>query len=231
MVLKAIGFDFDGTLIISEGVKGEMMSEAFSEHVQISETVKRRIAKAYPPLVGAGYSRNAKIKVLGENVLGRGLDSSTQQKIAKSFGKKYVQSLDHCPLFACNKLISQLQGQVDHLFLLSLEDQKEVVAVAKRCQIARYFEMILGGPTGKVTHFKRLLRKWKLQPKEMLYIGDSHGDITAAKKVGIQAALIDSAKGHRALHKMLGTDFEVSSLCDMKSVMKQMLWKAKNRLY
>ena len=225
MRFKAIGFDFDGTLMMSEGAKGTMMAKAFSEFEEISSHLLEEIAKAYPHLVGRGHSRDEKIKIIAENVLGYGLSSKVKRNIAKSFGKKYVKSLDHCPLFACNKLIEQLGSQVEHMFLLSLEDQKEVRAVAKHCDLSRYFEVVLGGPTGKVEHFKKLLKKWKLHPSEMLYIGDSHGDSVVAKKVGIKGVLIDSNKGHAALHKMLGADFEVGSLCDVKSMFKQMKYK------
>tara|TARA_Y100000310_G_scaffold334428_1_gene414177 strand:+ start:10837 stop:11523 length:687 start_codon:yes stop_codon:yes gene_type:complete len=223
MVIKAIGFDFDGTLIMSEGAKAEMMYAAFSKFFSLSKIEHKKLVVEYGKLVGKGNTRDKKVAILFKKIIGRTGNTSEKNKIAQAFGAEYKKSLNHCPLFACHQLVSQLQGKVEHLFLLSLEDQKEVQSVAKHCSLAVYFDEILGGPSDKVTHLKRLLKRWKLKPNEMLYIGDSHGDVVVGKKVRVPVILIDSKKSHRDLHRKLAVDFEVNSLCDVRSMIKQII--------
>jgi phosphoglycolate phosphatase-like HAD superfamily hydrolase len=235
MTIKAVGFDFDGTLIMSEKTKGQIMAEAFSENINLKKKDYQKIINQYPLLVGKGNSRIKKIDILAQDIVKKKVSLELKNNIANDFGKKYVKSMNHCPLFACHKMIQELQGKVEHLFLLSLEDQKEVRKIARHCQINGYFEIVLGGPIVKEQHFKNLLKKWKIKPSEMLYIGDSHGDVVAAKKVGIKTMLIEamtlkSYKGHKELHKKLGAEFEVSSLCDVKSMFKQMRYKFVKKL-
>ena len=60
---------------------------------------------------------------------------------------------------------------------------------------------------GKSSGLKRLIRKYKLKPDHLLYIGDEIRDLEAAKKAGIRFAAVtwgyNSSKALKACHPRL----------------------------
>ena len=64
-MIRAVGFDFDGTLIMSEDKKGPAMASVFREKFGL----KRGVRKEYEKLIGKGYSRDDKVEKLFEYFL------------------------------------------------------------------------------------------------------------------------------------------------------------------
>lgn len=209
--IRAVGFDFDGTLIMSEEQKAEQMAAVFREKFK----VKKGIKLAYKKLMGKALSREEKVKALFKVLLHRNPQQKEVKIIKDHFGKHYEQSLRTCPLFQCTNIIKELKKQVDFIFLLSLENTKEVRRIAKHCGVGQYFDEILGGPTPKVEHLKHVLKKHKLKPQEVLYIGDAHSDVIASKKVRVKTILLGKKHMYEKLKEDLEADFRFSNLCDV----------------
>ena len=132
-MIKAIGFDFDGTLIMSEGKKSIEMTKVFKERFGVSKGVKQ----AYEKLVGNGHPRHEKVVKLFDKFIGRKPTKKELKEVEDHFGKHYEKSLNACPLFQCTNVIAEFKKQVDFMFLLSLEEKKEVKKVAKHCGLAK----------------------------------------------------------------------------------------------
>ncbi|MEK6939770.1 MAG: HAD hydrolase-like protein [Nanoarchaeota archaeon] len=209
--IRAIGFDFDGTLIMSEEQKAKQMAVVFKEKFKIQKGVET----AYKKLSGKALSREEKVKALFKLFLKRKSTKKELNLVKGHFGKHYQQSLQTCPLLQCTNIVKELKKQVDFIFLLSLEDKKEVKKVADHCGLGKYFDEILGGPKPKVENLKHILKKHKLKPHQVLYIGDAHSDIVASKEVKVKTILLGKKHRYEKLKEDLEADFRFSNLCDV----------------
>ncbi|MBI2666023.1 HAD family hydrolase [Candidatus Woesearchaeota archaeon] len=212
MPIKAIGFDFDGTLIESEEEKMQEMAEMFRKKFG----VHKGFHNAYIEIRKIALNRKQKIKKIFQNLLQREPTGKELKLLQDHFGKHYQRRLQTCPLFQCHQLVKELRKQVKFLFLLSLEEKKEVQQVARHCGIAQYFDEILGGPKGKVEHLLHIVKKHHLKPSEVMYVGDSHSDVAASKKAGIKVILVGKKRTYEQLKDDLQADFVLSNLCDVQ---------------
>ncbi len=209
--IKAVGFDFDGTLIMSEQQKAKAMKDIFRE----SFNIKRDVTKAYQKVSLLGLNREKKINLIFQHVFRRQPTKKEFATITDQFSQRYQQSMNTCPLFQCSTMIKELRSQAKFIFLLSLENTKEVKAIAKHCGVAKYFDEILGGPKSKVDNLRCILSKHHLKPAELMYIGDSHPDVIASRKVKIKVVLLGKKHTYEKLKEDLEADFRFSSLCDL----------------
>jgi phosphoglycolate phosphatase len=209
--IKAVGFDFDGTLISSEDKKSIEMAKVFKEKFGI----KRGVKTAYEKLIGTGKNRHEKVESLFAQFIKRKPTKKELKEVENHFGKHYEKSLSTCPLFECTNVITELKKQVKFLFLLSLENKKEVKRVLKHCGLEKYFNEVLGGPETKVNNLSGIIKKQKLKPSEIIYIGDSHSDVIASKKLGMKVVLLGKKHTYLRLKEDLEADFVFSNLCDL----------------
>lgn len=211
MVIKAIGFDFDGTLIMSEDRKALEMKKVFLEKFNIKDNVE----KEYLRLSMKALPRDEKVKLLFKKYVKRTPTRKELKEVEKHFGQHYRQSLRTCPLFQCTNVIKELKDQVKFVFLLSLENKKEVVHVAQHCGLAKYFDEILGGPKLKTENLRHVLKKHHLKPTEVLYIGDAHSDVIASRKMRVKVILLGKNHTFERLKEDLEADFKFSDLCEI----------------
>lgn len=208
--IKAIGFDFDDTLIISEKEKAGIFEEIFYQKYKVKKGVK----EAYKSLLGKA-NREEKIKRIIKKLLKREPSKKELKEISHAFSKGYESKLSLCPLVQCLNLLKELKKQVKFMFILSLENKKEVVKVANHCNVAGYFDEILGGPKSKLENLMHVLKKHNVKPEETTYIGDSGEDIIQAKKLKIKTIGLQKKISYRLILKKLGADFTFSSLCEV----------------
>lgn len=207
--IKAVGFDFDGTLILSEDVKKEIAASIFLKRYGVKKGVK----SAYASMTGKGIPRARKIEKLFVKFLKRKPKKKELAILNNDFSKEYEKKLMHCPVVKCINILSELKKQTKFMFLLSLENRTQVMNIAKNCNLRKYFDEILGGPKSKIINLKHVLKKHKVQPEETIYIGDSKGDIIASKKLRIKAIRMRDGFNHSKLLKKLGKDFTFSKVC------------------
>jgi phosphoglycolate phosphatase len=216
-MIKALGFDFDGTIIMSEKNKGKEMAAVFRENFSIMTGVKTD----YEKLAGYGHSRDKKVEILFKKYLRRKPTIKEKKMVGDHFGEHYQRDLANCPLFQCTNVIKELKKQVKFMFLLSLENRKEVVMIVRRCGIENYFDEILGGPKSKIVNFRHILKKHKLKPSEVIYIGDNHSDVVAGKKMKIKVILLTGTNTFTNLKRDLQADFVFSNLCSLPAKIEQ----------
>ena len=88
-------------------------------------------------IFGNGHPRHEKVVKLFDKFIGRKPTKKELKEVEDHFGKHYEKSLNACPLFQCTNVIAEFKKQVDFMFLLSLEEKKEVKKVAKHCGLAK----------------------------------------------------------------------------------------------
>jgi phosphoglycolate phosphatase-like HAD superfamily hydrolase len=209
--IKVVGFDFDGTLIVSEGVKEKIMAKIFAQKFGVA----RGVLRAYRKLAGTGKNRDQKVIELFRQFVTRDPTKKELKTITDTFGEQYLRLMNSCPLFECTNILKEMRKQTLFMFLLSLEEKKEVKKLAKHCSLDKYFDDILGGPISKAKNLKRVILKYNIKPKEMLYIGDAHSDVTFAKKMGIKIILLGKKHKYGRLKEDLDADFVFSTLCEI----------------
>ncbi|MEK6899811.1 MAG: HAD hydrolase-like protein, partial [Nanoarchaeota archaeon] len=81
--------------------------------------------------------------------------------------------------------------------------------------LAKYFDEIMGGPKTKIENLKHFLRKHRLKPEQVIYVGDAHSDVIASRAVKIKAILVGKKHLYERLKEDLEADFRFSSLCEI----------------
>jgi len=207
---KVVGFDFDNTLIISEDEKRNIAAEIFKKKYGI----KRGVKAAYKKLLGK-YNRRQKLRMLVKQFLHRNPKKKEIEELYYAFSEGYRYKLATCPLVHCQGMIKKLRKRARFMFLLSLEEKIDVKAVAEHCGVAKYFDEILGGPKPKMKNFMHIIKKHKAKPEDTIYIGDSRGDVLAAKKLGIKVIAVNRNPKKRNSFRKLGSDITISDLCQL----------------
>ena len=64
-------------------------------------------------------------------------------------------------------------------------------------------------------NLKHILKKHKLKPRQVLYIGDAHSDIIASRKVKVRTILLGKTHFYEQLKEDLQADFRFSNLCEV----------------
>ncbi|MFH1836396.1 MAG: HAD-IA family hydrolase [Methanobacteriota archaeon] len=206
--IKAVGFDFDDTLVMSEKEKENVFTEIFAAKYGI----KKEVRKEYQSLRGKA-NRREKIDLITEKLVGKKPSKREVNEFYNAFSAGYRYKMSLCPLVQCTNILKEVKEQTEFMFLLSLEEKRDVVASAEKCGLDAYFDEILGGPKPKIENFRHIVEEHGYQPDEVVYIGDSKGDIINAKKVGFKAIGIQKNATSQNLLKQLGADFTFSKLC------------------
>lgn len=207
--IRAVGFDFDNTLIFSEKEKEKIVEEIFSNKYSLKKTDIRR---EYFKIKGK-CNRENKFKKLIKVLLNRKATPEELNQLNFSFSKGYAYKLSECPIVTCKHIFRELREQVDFLFLLTLENKKDVAEIAKHCEVAKYFDEILGGPVDKITNLQHIIKKYHLKPQEILYVGDMEGDVISSEKLNIQSIGITKDFKYEQLLKELGAEFTFTDVC------------------
>lgn len=171
-MIKAIIFDFDGTLADSFDVFIESLNAATKfkhklNNKQIDELRKSTIQEIIKEL-GIHKWQIPYILYKGRYEVTKRIDE--------------VKIFDDIP-----ELLDQLYPKYT-LFVLSTNSYENIEHVLKRYDIVKYFARIYGnvGLMRKAKSLQKLMRQQNLQPSECLYVGDEIRDIQAAQKANIK---------------------------------------------
>ncbi len=211
MCIDAIGFDFDDTLFVSEDDKANIIAGIFKKCCN----VKSGVGKEYKRLIGNGILIDKKIKHIFRKFVHKNPAKAELDLIYNAYIYNYEKSLMLCKLMQCSNIIKELRKQTKVLFIVTLNQAKDIVPSLKHCGLRKYFDVVLGGPKTKVQNFKHIIKKYKLNANHVVFIGDSNGDLKSAKKAKIHFIGLTKSNARRQLMKKLGAHFTFSSLCDI----------------
>ncbi len=173
-------FDFDGVLVESVETKTRAFASLYAEHGP--EVVARVVAFH---LRHGGLSRYEKLRYGHEVVLGRPLDPAERERLAARFAALVVEAVIAAPWVAGAREFVEARWRELPLYIVSGTPQHELVAIAERRGMARYFAEILGSPERKEPLLRGLLARGGLAPGRALFVGDSLTDYDAARAVGL----------------------------------------------
>jgi phosphoglycolate phosphatase-like HAD superfamily hydrolase len=206
--MKTIIFDFDGTLIKSENIKSNIFREIFYEIYKKKKNVK----KVYNSLIGK-TNLEKKIEIIITEIIKLKPNKKEINKFKKIFSQKYKERLSTCPIISCIHLLNYIKLNTKYLFVVSLHERNDVKSILKHCNLNKFFTSIYGGPLSKKENITFIMKKYKLNNNEILYIGDTENDITISKKMKIKSIGVNKKLNKRKILKEIGAIEAYKDVC------------------
>ena len=174
-MIKAIIFDFDGVILDSTDIKTNAFKNIF----------KKKYSKQLPQILEhhhnhLGISRSNKLKIYFEKIIEIKLSNNQLIKYTNIFSSYCINRILRCKFIpGAKKFI--LNNYINYDFFISSgTPTKELRYICNKRKIDKYFKEIYGSPQKKTTHIKRIMKKHKLKPNEIIFIGDGYSDYQAA---------------------------------------------------
>ncbi|MAF35463.1 hypothetical protein CMO91_06500 [Candidatus Woesearchaeota archaeon] len=210
--IKAVGFDFDGTLFLTEGEKSRIAAETLQFVCKAKDA-----RKEYVKLVGTGLSTHDKFRKLYRKLCGRPTEEQIRA-LEAVFDMQYKKQLNACPLVQCTSVLKDIRKNVKSLFLVSLTDQKLLEESLKHCGLYKHFTDIYGG-SNKLAKFKSVLKKYKLKPHEVLYVGDAKNDALQSMRAKIHFVGMTSKPDKAKVLQRMGAHTTIKNLCEFPTTL------------
>lgn len=178
-MVRILALDFDGVLLHSLDVKGEVFAGLFGE---VSEELTERIIryhKEHPAL-----SRFDKIRTFRE---WQDLPASEEEveRLATLFGDRVRERLAEASLVAgVKEYLEQMAHRMIPVYIVSSAVPGEITAELERRNLHQLIAGVYGYPEVKAEVLKRLIHEGGVLPSELLFIGDALSDLEAAKQAG-----------------------------------------------
>jgi len=193
-------FDFDGTIIDSNGAKAQCFEIIFASYGPKASS----FAVEYH-MRNLGETRSLKIRKIGAE-LGLNLTSGDVDGLQQAFASAVVDAVLKCPLVeGFSEALNQLTGRFP-LCIASATPEAELRTIVSKLGLDSYFSAVVGFPTSKVEALQAIAREQLVPVHRVILVGDSDNDEMAAIEVGAFFHRIqgDSADSYSALLRLLG---------------------------
>ena len=159
-----VAFDFDGTLVRSNQIKRDCFHETLAD--------VPGAAAILDDLFASGY-RGDRFALFGEVArrLGPGgmIGVPEPDELAAGYGQ------------LCRERIA---AEGVRLFLISATPQQALNEVIADRGLTRFFDLVLGAPTGKPAHLRRVIEACGIDAADIVMVGDGRDDQAAALDIG-----------------------------------------------
>ncbi|MDN5054595.1 HAD family hydrolase [Aliarcobacter butzleri] len=180
--IKTIFWDFDGVILDSMPIRDFGFVKIFEEFDK--ELVDKLLE--YHTLNG-GLSRYVKIRYFYNILLKEDVSDEKVQELADKFSIIMKTELTN-KKYLIKETVDFIEKNYQNynFHIVSGSDGKELNYLCKELDLTKYFKTIEGSPTPKNDLVKKILEKYKYDPKESILIGDSINDYEAANANGIK---------------------------------------------
>ena len=180
MRIKAIFFDFDGTILDTNEIK----LSSFYEVVKDIEYGKKYLNEILNmPDTGDRFDIFKK--------LAKYIDSKNSIKVENDLISKYTtitnQKISRArEVYGVSKFIKSLFDAGILIFISSATPEIYLKNLINKRNFSKYINDIYGSPKRKDEHIKNIIKREKISPNEIIYIGDSQEDFDASISVGCE---------------------------------------------
>ena len=179
MSLQCLVFDCDGVILDSVPVK----TKAFSRLMEPYGAEARDRFLMYHKVHG-GVSRYKKFEWFYETVLGKNITQQESEELGSRFSEYALDELRRCELIpGIKEALDSWRGKLP-MFVCSGAPHEELVAVLRERRLEGYFTGIYGSPPAKAALLANIVAGQKLDPADVLMVGDAPTDRDAAETVG-----------------------------------------------
>lgn len=175
-MIKLVAFDLDGTIGDTIPMCLKALKKAVTPYVTLNDVSENDILETF------GLNEKGMIKKLVGYNWENALDD---------FYVIYEQMHIMCPrpFDGITELIEKLKKKSILIALVTGKGEKSCAITLRQFNMDTCFDKVkTGNPfkNNKAENFRELLADYKLQPDEMIYIGDTVSDIVSCREVGIR---------------------------------------------
>ena len=203
-MIKLIVFDFDGTLVGGKKVIYNIIKEELDKKGY-------RMPNSYWHELG-NMPLPAHLRKIGIK------KNSDLQELARKINERFIGA---AKIIKPAKNIKSLAKIKRNKVILTNNVKKYVRACLKAHKI-NFFKEIHGGGKApdKVQNFKLLLKKRKIKPSEVVYVGDKDHDAEVARKVGCISVVVPGKSSWSSREDIVKAkpDFVIDDLGKLKSI-------------
>jgi phosphoglycolate phosphatase-like HAD superfamily hydrolase len=180
--IKAIIWDFDGVILMSEMIRQKGFRILFEDFKP--EQIERLIDFHKE---NGGLSRYVKIRYFYEDILGSDISEDEVMELAGKFSVIMRNELTNPELLNQEwlQLMKSVGNKLDH-YIASGSDQEELRFLCSKLGIRDFFKGIFGSPVAKIENVGAIMKHNYLGEGEVVLIGDAYNDYEAATKNDIQ---------------------------------------------
>jgi phosphoglycolate phosphatase len=211
MVIKAVLFDFDGTIANTQDAFLEIVNELADEfgYPKIDLTQLERLKNL------------SSLEVIKESAIPPLKIPFLLKRVKKELGKK-ISHLEPYQSISCALKTLKEQGYLIGIVTSNLKEN--VMAFLEKNELDQLFDCVYSGTTlfGKDKIINRAMKEYQLKVEEVIYVGDETRDISAAQQSKIR--MVSVAWGFNsptilALHK---PDFLVHNPTELLKVVAEL---------
>ncbi len=168
--------DFDGTLKISDRIKGILFYEIFKGYTNVM--LKNKILQHHYDNLGLSRYKKIPIYMKYCNIK---VNPINKKKFITKYNKLVFMKICKCDWVKGAKNFLK-KNKHKNLILVTASPHKEIIKILKKIKIHDVFTRIYGHPFKKKDIIKKIISRAKLENKKYIYIGNSKSDYLAAKQ-------------------------------------------------
>ena len=201
MKIKNIFFDFDG--VIAESVSAK--TDAFEAmYLPYGKYVAEKVV-TYHKLHG-GISRYEKFRYFHKEFLNEVIDDDRVNELATQFSNIVLEKVINSNEVKGAKYFIEKYSKNFKFWIITGTPNEEIKLIVDKRKLKNYFLGVHGSPNNKRYWTEYLIKKYKLNREEIIFLGDATTDMDAAKYSKIHFALRENDenkelfknyKGHR----------------------------------
>lgn len=176
---RAVVFDFDGVIVESADVKTDAFLELFRDLPHLQSAIRQH------HLENLGVSRFKKFEWIYKNLLNQALPPEESRRLGDRFSSLVFRRVVEAPFVP--GALESLQGlsPVLPLFVASGTPQEELRAIIEARGLSAFFREVWGTPREKPDILEDIMKRFALDPHDVLFIGDGMSDHRAALATGV----------------------------------------------
>lgn len=209
-MIKAIIFDFDGVLVKSTSIKTNAFRKLFSKwQNKMEEGVNYH-------LNNMGISRYVKFKYFFENILKEPYSDEIGQQLGRQFSEIVVDEIKEAPFVNGGIEFLEKNQKKYMFFIASGTPQEELNKIIYSKGIGDFFKDIYGTPSTKSEIVNGILKRYKLERNQVVFVGDAESDKRAAEDTGIHFVLRSTPE-----NKSINSDYKIGDLSTLEDILKE----------
>jgi phosphoglycolate phosphatase-like HAD superfamily hydrolase len=175
-----VAFDFDGTLVRSNQIKRDCFYLTLADLPGGAAILDSLFAERYR---GDRFALFREVtRRLGPDRMAAVADPD---ELAASYGRLCRERVGAAPeVPGAEAALTGLAAGGARLFLISATPQQALSEVVADRGLTRHFDLVLGAPTGKPAHLRRVIAERGIEASDIVMVGDGHDDQAAASEIG-----------------------------------------------
>jgi len=218
--IKAIVFDWDGTVVNTMQIKICNASNIFSEQYDVDS---ESIAESYRKY--SGIPRRDLFDLIARENIGRGLSKFEFNRLSSEFTSRNVESYKTNKVFDNNKrkVLVRIKEHGFMMFVSSSANKDEIEKLAMLLDLEKYFKEMLGS-TGDfrkgIAHINYIKKKYGIKATQIMFVGDERADMRLAGRLGVMCVGVVNNKEKNELKDEFG-DYVIQELSSIVELLQR----------